>query len=191
MNAVLLRNLLIGGIIALLGGIGALIYFASDYLDGQVKETVHRQIDAELSLNDLDRLQRLEKVLEDNRASVDQAAQIVSDSKQYTYQDQIVSDINAYAAKTGVSVTGFDFGDAFAKTSRSNTQKLPQVSGVKSISVTLTLASPMNYDNYLRFVKAIETNLTKMQVSGVNMTPDEERPGQISNPSVVLIVYVR
>jgi hypothetical protein len=191
MNAVTLRNLLIGGIVALLGGVGALIYFASGYLDSQVKETVHRQIDAELSLNDLDRLQRLEKVLQDNRASVDQAAQIVSDSKQYTYQDQIVSDINAYAAKTGVSVTGFDFGDAFAKASRSNTEKLPQVSGVKSISATLTLASPMDYDNYLRFVKAIETNLTKMQVSGINMTPNEEQPGQISNPSVVLIVYVR
>jgi hypothetical protein len=191
MNAITLRNLLIVGILVLLGGIGALIYFASGYLDSQVKETVHRQIDAELSLHDLDRLQRLERVLADNKTSVQKAEQIVSESKQYTYQDQIVSDINKYAAKTGVSVTGFDFGDAFSKVPKTNTQKIPQVSGVKSISVTLTLASPMAYDNYLRFVKAIETNLTKMQVSGVNMTPDEESPGSISNPSVGLVVYVR
>ena len=189
MNAVMLRNILIGGIVLALGGIGALIYYASDFLNQEVTKTIHTQIDAELSHNDLARLKTLEKALNANRPSVEKAAQIVSDSKQYLYQDQIVSDINAYAAQTGVSVTGYDFGDAFAKTSN-NAQKLPQIQGVKSISVTISLASPMSYDNYLRFIKAIEKNLTKMQVSGINVTPDE-KIGMISNPSVVLIVFVR
>ena len=191
MNAVTLRNLLIASIILSLGGIGALIYYATGFLNSEVSQTVQTRIKADLSQNDLDRLKSLEKVLKNNHASVEKAAQIVSDSKKYEYQDQIVSDINTYAIKTGVSVTGFDFGDAFATNTKSNTQKTPTVTGVKSITATLTLASPMPYDSYLRFIKAVEKNLTKMQVAGINLTPDEEHPGQISNPSVVLIVYVR
>jgi hypothetical protein len=191
MNAVTLRNILIASIVLSLAGIGAVIYYASGYLASEVSETVHTRIKADLSKNDLDRLKILEKVLENNKASVEKAAQIVSDSKKYEYQDQIVSDINTYAVKTGVSVTGFDFGDAFATSTRSSAQKTPAVTGVKSISVTLTLGSPMPYDNYLRFIKAVEQNLTKMQVAGINITPDEQSPGAISNPSVVLIVYVR
>jgi hypothetical protein len=191
MNAVVLRNLLIASIVVALGGIGAVIYYATGFLHSEVTQTVHTRIKADLSQNDLDRLKSLEKVLQNNHASVEKAAQIVSDSQKYQYQDQIVSDINTYAIKTGVSVTGFDFGDAFATSTKSTTQKTPTVTGVKSITATLTLASPMPYDNYLRFIKAIEKNLTKMQVSGINITPDEEHPGQVSNPSVVLIVYVR
>jgi len=190
MNAVVLRNLLIVGIIIALGGVGALIYYASDFLEKEVTQTIHTGIDAELSHDDLARLKALEKTLKANSASVEKAAQIVSDSKQYQYQDQIVNDINAYAAQTGVSVTGYDFGNAFATTGRS-TQKTPEIKGLKSISVTLTLDSPMPYDSYLRFVKAIERNLTKMQVSGINITPDEKNIGDISNPSVILVVYVR
>ena len=190
MNAVMLRNLLIAGVILAFGGVGALIYFASGFLESEVTKTTHAEIDAELSHDDLARLKVLEKTLQANKASVDKAAQIVSDSKQYQYQDQIVNDINAYAAQTGVSVTGYDFGNAFTPNAKS-TQKLPQIKGVKAISVALTLASPMSFDNYLRFVKAVESNLTKMQVSGINITPDEKDMNSISNPSVVLIVYVR
>jgi hypothetical protein len=192
MNAVTLRNLLIASIVLSLGGIGAIIYYASNYLQSEVTQTVHTRIKADLSQHDLDRLKSLEKVLKNNQASVEKAAQIVSDSQKYEYQDQIVSDINTYAIKTGVNVTGFDFGDAFAATAaKSNVQKTPTVTGVKSIVATLTLGSPMSYDNYLMFIKAIEKNLTKMQVAGINITPDEKSPGSISNPSVVLIVYVR
>ena len=190
MNAIVLRNILIVGVILAIGGVGALIYYANGFLDDEVTQTIHTKIDADLSRDDLARLKALEKTLKTNEASVEKAAQIVSDSKQYQYQDQIVNDINAYANQTGVSVTGFDFGDAFT-TAPKATKQTPQIKGVKTISVTLTLASPMPFDNYLRFVKAVERNLTKMQVSGINITPDEKNMNNISNPTVVLIVYVR
>lgn len=192
MNAVKLRALLLSCIILVLGATVALIYFASVYLQSETTTTIHSKIDAELSRQDVDKLKTLEKVLNTNAASIQKADQIVSESKQYEYQDQIVNDINAYAAKTGVKVTGYDFGTTATTTAPTTaTPVTPTVSGIKTLNVTLTLESPMPFDNYLRFVKAIENNLTKMQVSGINITPDDKDSSKIANPSVILIVYVR
>lgn len=192
MNAITVRNLLIAGLFLATAAIGALIYFASDYVRAEAVTTLHTKIDTQLIEQDITRLQSLEKVLEANQASVAKAAQIVSDSKQYQYQDQIVSDINAFAAASGVNVVGYDFGSVTTRVAPSATpNSAPQISGIKSIPVTLTLSSPMPFDNYLRFIKHIEQNLTKMQVSGINISPDSKDVQQIINPSVVLIVYVR
>lgn len=192
MNAVKLRALLLACVILVLGATGTLIYFASAYLQNETTTTVHAKIDAELSSQDVDKLKNLEKVLNTNASSIQKADQIVSESKQYEYQDQIVNDINAYATKTGVKVMGYDFGTtATTTTPTTATPAALTVSGIKTLNVTLTLESPMPFDNYLRFVKAIENNLTKMQVSGINITPDDKDSSKIANPSVILIVYVR
>jgi len=192
MNAVRLRNLLLICIVLAIGAIGTIIYFASEYLQSSATTTTHARIDAELSAKDVDQLKNLEKILEANTSSIQKVAQIVSESKQYEYQDQIVKDINTYATKTGVNVVGYDFGSTTTTTvpSATSTSK-PIVNGIKTQNVTLTLGSPMPFDNYLMFLKAIEQNLTKMQVSGINITPDDKIIDSVSNPSVVLIVYVR
>ncbi|MBC7746518.1 hypothetical protein H7Y40_00885 [Pedobacter sp.] len=193
MSALQLRNILLTCVILLLGGIGTLIYFASGFLHEETVTTTHARIDAELGEQDIDKLKNLEKVLATNTASIQKADQIVSESKQYEYQDQIVNDINAYAARTGVKIIGYDFSTAATTTTPAvaTTPTTPQVSGVKTLNVTLSLQSPMPFDNYLRFVKAIEKNLTKMQVSGINISPDDKISSSITNPSVILIVYVR
>lgn len=190
MTAVKLRNILIICVILSLGVIGALMYYASKYLGAEATKTLHAKIDVQLIDKDIDQLKNLERTLEANKASVEKAHQIVSDSKQYQYQDQIVSDINTYAAVAGVNVVGFDFGST-GTTQTTKPLNAPQINGVKTLNVTLTLASPMPFDNYLKFVKAIEQNLTKMQVSGINLAPDPLNNSMITNPTVVLIVYVR
>lgn len=191
MNAIKLRNLLLAGIGLALVAIGAIIYFASDYLSKQTVETTHAKIDAELSATDIEHYKQLQQILEKNKLSIEKANQIVSDSAKYEYQDQIIKDIDNYAAQTGVTVKGYDFGNETTNASTANDPTIPKVNGVKSLPVTVNLQSPMPFDNYLRFVKAVEQNLTKMQVRGINITPDTESSNSISNPSVTLIVFVR
>lgn len=191
MNAVKLRNFLIAAVVLAVVAIGALMYYASNYLGAEATKTLHAKIDVQLIEQDIEQLKSLERTLEANKESAERARQIVSDSKQYQYQDQIVSDINAYAAASGVDVVGYDFGSANPAQQTTKPLNAPQINGVKSLTVTLTLASPMPFDNYLRFLRSIEGNLTKMQVSGINIAPDPENMSQITNPTVVLIVYVR
>jgi len=189
MNAVRLRNLMLVGIGLIVILIGVTIYYASSFLRAETIKTVHTKIDAEFSASDLERLKMLQKVLRDDQNSVEKAEQIVSASKQYQYQDQIINDINSYAAKTGVKVTAYDF--AAATRAPLNGTKQPAVSGIKTITVNLTLQSPMPFDDYFRFIKAIEQNLTKMQVSGINLTPDAKDINSVANPGIALTVYVR
>lgn len=190
MSAIQLRNILLGGIGLMIVLIGVTIYYASTLLQVEATKSVHAKIDAELVAADLDRLKNLEKVLERNQNSVQKAAQIVSDTKLYQYQDQIIKDIDSYANKTGVQVTVYDFGATDKPTTSSGAQQ-PTIPGVKTITVKLTLKSPLPFDNYLRFIKAIEQNLTKMQVSGVNLSPDEDNKNDVSNPGIGLTVYVK
>jgi hypothetical protein len=188
MNATRLRNLMLVGIGLTMILIGVVIYYASSFLRDETIKNVHTKIDRELSSQDLDRLKNLQRVLQENRSSVQKAEQIVAATKQYQYQDQIIRDVNSYANSTGVKVTAYDFASANKPGAVPNQ---PTVSGVKSIAVTLTLDSPMSFDNYLRFIKAIEQNLTKMQISGVNLSPDIDNVNNIANPSIGLVVYVR
>lgn len=191
MNAIKLRNLLLGGIILTLALTGVFIYFASGYLSKETSKTVHAKIDAELSSQDIDKYKALKKLLEQNASSIDKANQVVKSSQEYEYQDQIIRDLNSYAAQTGVSVIGYDFGDSATNASTAVDPTIPVINGVKALTVNVTLSSTVPFDNYLKFVKSIEDNLTKMQVRGINLTPDDKSTGNISNPSVELIVYVK
>ena len=188
MNATKLRNLLLAGIGLIIILTGVTIYYASAFLHDETVKSVHTQIDADTSARDLDQLKNLEKTLNDNQDSVRKAEQIVAATKQYQYQDQIINDINRYAQQTGVEVTAYNFTPTAAS---KPTAAQPVVAGVKTIAATLTLQSPLPFDNYLRFVKAIEQNLTKMQISGVNITPDPADVNGVVNPSIGLVVYVR
>lgn len=190
MTAVQLRNVLLIVVGVMITLIGLTIYYASSMLQTETTKSVHAKIDAELVGQDLDRLKNLEKILAQNQNSVQKAAQIVADTKLYQYQDQIINDINSYALHTGVEVTGYDFSSS-SQPAGTSTLKKPVIKGVKTTSVTLALKSPMPYDNFLRFLIAIEKNLTKMQVTGINLSPSADNNNDVANPSIGLMVYVK
>ncbi|MFI5212624.1 MAG: hypothetical protein ACHQTE_01560, partial [Candidatus Saccharimonadales bacterium] len=62
--------------------------------------------------------------------------------------------------------------------------------GVKSTSVAVTLVNPINYNNLLTFVKLIEQNLTKMQVSKIGLSKDPSS-NKIISDALTVEVYIR
>lgn len=194
LNAVLMSRVLMGliALLIILAGVG--YYYASLFLRQTVVETSHIKTDAALSEQNIAKLKRLETELATKQDVVARTEQLIAESGQYRYQDQIVRDINAYASRAGVTVIGYDFGAANDKAAAARQPKAknaPTIKGIKTINATLTLATPIKYDNFLRFLKAIEQNLTKMQITGVNMSPDNKDPNAISNPAVGVQIYVK
>lgn len=187
MNAVMATKVLFGVIALLILSAGALFYYGNQFLGQVVEDTNRAKVDAEISDRNLAKLQQLETELDDMQTIVDRTQQIIAESSQYQYQDQIVRDINAFAARTGVTVTGYTFQDD----EQSKSASTVKLSGVKTLVATVSLQAPVKYDNFLRFLKAIEQNLTKMQVTGVNISPDQEDLSAISNPSIGLIIYAK
>lgn len=182
LSAVGLKRIFIASIVAMI----LLLIFGFSWLSSRLEERAmqadHTQIDAEIARGNIDHLQFLESYLEDNRETVDRAEAIVTEASQF--QQQVVNDINSFAAVSGVTVLGYNFEvEDEASTS--------SISGTNATSVTVTLANPIAYVDFLRFLQAIEQNLTRMQVTGVTLSPNSDDPNQVSNPQVGLEVFLK
>lgn len=163
------------------------------FLRKSAVEVSHATLDASASQNNVRALEELKEKLEEDREVVSRANSIVAESKSYQYQDQIIGDLNNYASKAGVEITNIDFSTSTAAPSPSSTTPAAPAptapSGVKSMQATVTLKNPINYLSLLRFLRSIEQNLTKMQVSKVSLAKDAS--GGVSSETLTIEVYVR
>jgi hypothetical protein len=175
----------------LLSGIVAGSYFMYTKLSSYVAVVDHKKIDSELNEEAILNAQRLSRALEKNKDNIARASQVVADTKYYEYQDQIVRDITSYASAAGLTVLGFNFTASSSTTSKTTSKNSGAAPGVKTVFASISLKSPVPYDNYLRFLKLIERNLTKMQVTQLDISSELKTLGQISSPSITIEVYVR
>jgi hypothetical protein len=205
MNAVTFNRVLIGAIIFLILGSIASYYFLSQALSATDRATDQAAIDADLSKSNVERLKKLEGDLKNMEDTVKRAESIVAQSTAYQYQDQIVNDLNVYAKRAGVKILGFDFSSkSNTTTSTSGTSgsggaaaaakpaaNAPKLTGAKTLSASVTLEGPMDFERLLKFLKAIEQNLTKMQVTSINITRDDKLDHLVNNPAIGLEIYVK
>lgn len=212
LTAVTLQRLFIAGIFLLIVGAIFGFTFLGKLLQDRALEVSHAQTDATIGSNNVKQLEQLNNSLKDNQEVVQRAKEIVAESRSYQYQDQIVQDINSFADRVGITVLGYNFSDGNTDTTGSaspapsptpptssatsdSTAVTPHTSaappGIKTVTANITLKNPVPYSNFLKFLKLIEQNVTKMQVTGVSLSPDAAHPDQISNPTIGLTVYVR
>ncbi len=182
-NAVTVSWVLIALLFIAFTGIVAGGLFLQSILTLQVEETNGMKLKAMQSTRDAEKANELKAYLESHTDDVQRAAAIVGETKTYQYQNQIIEDINRYANSAGVTVLGFDFPTS--TTAPKNT------AGLKSIAAVITLQNPVSYTNYLKFLKLIEQNLTKMQITDISVAPDPKASGEISTPTIGLQVYVK
>ncbi|HSE61352.1 MAG TPA: hypothetical protein VLA88_03580 [Candidatus Saccharimonadales bacterium] len=182
MTATKLRYMLIGLVVVLLASFGAGVWWVQGMLAEKVRETDHARTDADLSGTELQQLKQLKKQLEDQKDIVDRAKQIAATSAQYQYQDQVIKDVADYAARYGIQVNTFDFSTTNKNAAATN--------GAKKTPFTVSLKGPLAYVTFLNFLRDLEGNLTKIQVTSLTLAPDKD-PNKISNPSLSCEVYLK
>jgi len=188
MTALLLHRILIGSMIGIVVAGGAGYYLLSGMLTQRVIEADHAKIDLDISRSNVDTLRNLDQQLKNNQDIIARAQDIVGTATDFKYQDQAINDLNQLAAANGVGITGYSFPSGASAPPQAGIT-LP--AGVKSVLVTINTASPIAYQNYLRFLRALELNLTRFQITGVDVTPDGQKPDQITNSSIGIMMYVR
>lgn len=165
---VILISILVLLLCALAGG----SFYAGSQILSQSKDVTHAQIDADVRANDPSRLQALQDYLKKNADGVSQTAALTAGLGQYN-QDSIIRAINGYAAKAGVNVTSFDFA--------TNT---PGAAGAATPAagntVNVTLGSPIQYKNFIVFLKLLENGLMPAQVLSGQISGNQEDPGSIT-----------
>jgi hypothetical protein len=152
---------------------------------------------ATVSTNDITRLQQLQNKLEIESVAVTRAKSIVSDSQFYAYQNQIITDITAYAKSAGLKITNFTFTTDSVQGAKAGAATTPQTStaptpaGLKSLTATIAIQSPANYQAVMRFIHSVEANLTKMQLTGISITKSAKNSTEVSVNPFTIEVYTR
>lgn len=186
LTAVGLKIILIVSMIVMIVILVFSFSWLSSMLESRHVEADHAKIDEEIARNNIEQLKHLDSYLADNQETVERAQSIVSESSQY--QHQVINDINTYASRSGIEVLGYNFEDAEVQGGAGSNSG---VSGTQITNVTVTIANPVAYENFLRFLMSIEQNLTRMQITGVTMTPDQDDNNRIINPRIGLEVYLK
>jgi hypothetical protein len=191
-NATLLLSLFLVSALAAVS-----FYFISRSLNDYAVEVSHSVVDASASQDNLQTLDKIKTQLTTDSDIVERANSIVADSKSYQYQDQILNDLNDYAKKAGVEITAINFSttnqQAAASAPASGTANAVEPllpNGLKSTSASVSLQNPVNYNNLLRFIKSIEQNLTKMQISKIALSKGSSGT-DVTTDILTIEVYVR
>ena len=168
LTATTIRNILAFLLVIITVGAAVGFYSGLRIIKAYSLEVTHTISDSNASGKQVEQLSQLKKQLADGQVLVAKAEKLFSTPA--TYQTQVLKDISKYASETGVSI--------------SNIESVTPAAGAPTTgsSQIITLQSPVSYLSLLKFIDAIEGNLPKMQISGINIG----RPTSASGDNVTV-----
>jgi len=180
MNAVTLRGVLGTSIVLviILAGVG--FYFAQGWLHTFATSVSRTVADSNSSDNSVQSLTKLQQELSTRQDIVTKTNAIMTSSS--TFQTQAVQDLTVYAAAAGISISNYAF-PVVPASSVALTVPITQV--------TVTLKSPVAYNNLIEFMTAIEGNLPKMQITSVNLGRISGDAASVKIDQLTVAVYTR
>ena len=193
LNASIARIVLSLLLLIILSAMVGLVIFAYSFLSKTSEEVGKMQTEAIAVDAKIQSLLASKSQLDRNSDTVKKAKNIVSESKLYQYQNQIIQDLNTYADRAGIPIKAFSFQNeptTSAKTATSSKQTSTSPAGVKSTFVSIQLGDHIDYTKFLHFLSLIEKNVTRMQLSGVSISRGANNH-EISIQSLEVKVYTR
>lgn len=195
LTAVKLRTILISSILLLIVLCIVGFWYFRTQLVSYSENVLLVRAAATISTDDIAKLKQLKTDLGKDVVAVTRAKNIVADGQTYKYQDQIINDVNVYAKSSGVSINGFTFNTAStaAGTPAAGAAQAAGTApaGLKSVTASVDIKSPVNYQAIMKFIHALELNLTKLQLSGVSLQKSTTDPTQVTVSPLTIEVYTR
>lgn len=173
LNASNVRLILSVCLFIIIGASGAGFIYVQKQLRQYAVEVSHKKVDALASDGNIQTLESVKAELDANQ-NVSEKAQALKATNALP-QFRIVDDVTTIAKNNNIVITSFDFTDAPQTTTAPAATAPTAVAPVTSpsptghVSLTVSLQSPINYTDFLQFLRDIEQNIPKMQVQGVNL----------------------
>ena len=193
LNASIARIVLSLLLLIILSAMVGLVIFAYSFLSKTSEEVGKMQTEAIAVDAKIQSLLASKSQLDRNSDTVKKAKNIVSESKLYQYQNQIIQDLNTYADRASIPIKSFSFQNeptTSAKTTTSSKRTSTNPAGVKSTFVSIQLGDHIDYTKFLHFLSLIEKNVTRMQLLGVSISRGANNH-EISIQSLEVKVYTR
>lgn len=188
MKATSLRNALVTIIILVIGSAGVSFYFAQQYLRTIATDVSHSLSDATMNTGGSQSLKDTQEMLITNQAVATKAAALFSPSQ--AYQSQVVHDLGVYATNAGVNIEDYNFLASTATSTTTTSTPKAIVGGAGSTSFTVTIASPVEFTNLMKFMSAIEQSIPKMQISSINISPSTDT-SMVTTDALTIEIYTR
>lgn len=193
LNASIMRIIMTLLLIVILAAMIGAVTFAYSFLSKASEDVGKMQNEAVAIDSKIQNLLVLKDQLDKNSDVAKKAKNIVSESKMYQYQNQIVQDLSTYADRAGIPIRAFTFqsdskNSAQSPAAKKKTNTGP--AGIKSTFVSIQLGEKIDYVRFLHFLNLIEKNVTRMQLSGVAISraPDSR---EVSVQEFEVKVYTR
>lgn len=193
-----LRQLLIGFLFLIAVACGGSFYLAINMLRTMSVDVSHSTSDALASNDNIETLKKLKQQLDTQKSIIERADTVLVDTSSYTYQNQIINTLNAYAARWGITLSNITFGSTAPPAAAPKSAATPEttsssaaVASSKKVDVSVTVKSPTNYYNLLNFLNSINHNLTKMEIGSINLTKGNTNGSDVSSDVINISVYKR
>ena len=158
----------------------AIFFFAKNWLTDYAKtiEVVSINTSSTISTTSIN---VLEDELESQSGVINQAATLTTSESEFL--SKISTDINYYASKYNISIESIN--------ENTENQSAKITSDVSTRYVTVTFNNPLIYSNFYKFIKSIENNTPKMQISSIDISRSIGSDGYISVKPLTIEVYIK
>lgn len=174
MKASHLRSFLIFCFVVSLGAGAGLYYLNYFQIEELAIEMNHRVADADASTKQIQQLQILKSQIDRDENLITRANNLFAAPD--TYQTQAIRDVRHYAALSGTNVTTTTFSDT-------------PIQGARSF--TVEIGSPTSYTNFIRFLRGIESNIPKMEVSKLSIGRASNGGDSVIVDNVIMIIHIK
>jgi len=107
------------------------------------------------------------------------------------YQNQITSDVKAYAASNNITISNYSFAANSTGAESSETKTPTQNNSSSNASaMTMTLSNPVNFNDLMKFLKSLETNIPKIQITNLKITHDKNYKNSVSVDPIIVQGYI-
>ncbi len=169
------------------------IYFADKQLKSIASDTARLRAQVEIGDKQLTTYQATKQKVDSLSYVQELAGKVLPEQQE---QSLTVAEISQFALRARLTVEDITFVD----TTKTNTTKTKSTDkkakstipkGVSVIPMSIKFQDGSRYDYLLEFLKSIEDNRRKMQVTNISLTPDVDNRALLKSVTVELNLYVR
>lgn len=181
MKATSLRTIMIAAIIItiILAGVG--FYYAQSYLGNFATSITPTISKSTAGNNNPQAIKIIQEEIAKSQTAIDKSNNITSTLADY--QNQIAKDLNKYASNNNIVISDYKLSTPI--------KALGLADNIQSSTITITLSNPIAFSDLMKFFKSVETNIPKMQITGVNLTRDSGQKDAVKVDPLIIETYIR
>lgn len=166
------------------------LYFANSKLTNVATSTSDFKAQVELGNQQIAAYEKTQKKVSALDYVDELAAKVLPADEE---QSLVVAELSEFALRSRLSVDQITFASTSAKTpkSTSKTTKSAVPKGVLVVPINIKFQAGAKYEYLLDFLKSLENNRRKMQVTNISLTPDLTDRTKLSQVSIDINLYAR